>query len=222
MKAKKLAFLGIWGVVFALFNPALFADPGGNPHYYLDPKAGTVYHWEKCAACHTPHGGNPSNGPLWNRNFKGPVTFQMYTSPTMNTQCSSPPSSISLACLTCHDDSVTTSSDYRYVRNAPGSGGIDGSYKIRCFNCHSFASPGAIIVGPDLRDDHPISMTYPSAAQDPAFNMPPDLQRGWSDVRLFNGKVECASCHDPHDNSRGSYLRKSNSGSALCFTCHIK
>ncbi|MBI3593131.1 MAG: hypothetical protein HY099_06610 [Nitrospirae bacterium] len=39
---------------------------------------------------------------------------------------------------------------------------------------------------------------------------------------MFSGRVECPSCHDPHDPSRNTFLRKSNAGSALCLTCHIK
>jgi predicted CXXCH cytochrome family protein len=33
--------------------------------------------------------------------------------------------------------------------------------------------------------------------------------------------VECASCHDPH-NDKALFLRISNSGSALCLACHVK
>ena len=40
---------------------------------------------------------------------------------------------------------------------------------------------------------------------------------------LFADQLECASCHDVH-NSYGQpkLLVKSNAGSALCLTCHIK
>jgi predicted CXXCH cytochrome family protein len=34
--------------------------------------------------------------------------------------------------------------------------------------------------------------------------------------------VECASCHDPHTNANGTFLRMSNAGSAVCLACHIK
>jgi len=34
--------------------------------------------------------------------------------------------------------------------------------------------------------------------------------------------VECSSCHDPHDNTYGSFLVEDNSGSALCLRCHVK
>jgi predicted CXXCH cytochrome family protein len=34
--------------------------------------------------------------------------------------------------------------------------------------------------------------------------------------------VECASCHDPHTSDNPTFLRISNSGSAVCLACHIK
>lgn len=34
--------------------------------------------------------------------------------------------------------------------------------------------------------------------------------------------VECASCHDPHTSANPTFLRISNTGSAVCLACHIK
>ena len=34
--------------------------------------------------------------------------------------------------------------------------------------------------------------------------------------------VECGSCHDPHNTVTATFLRMSNSGSALCLACHDK
>jgi predicted CXXCH cytochrome family protein len=34
--------------------------------------------------------------------------------------------------------------------------------------------------------------------------------------------VECASCHDPHIDNGTTFLRVSNTGSAVCLACHIK
>ena len=50
-------------------------------------------------------------------------------------------------------------------------------------------------------------------------------------TRSFGGtngpSVECASCHDPHveagtGSSGATFLRVSNSGSAVCLSCHVK
>lgn len=35
-----------------------------------------------------------------------------------------------------------------------------------------------------------------------------------------NGKVTCATCHDPHANSTPPFLRMDNSADALCLDCH--
>ena len=34
--------------------------------------------------------------------------------------------------------------------------------------------------------------------------------------------VECASCHDPHSSTNATFLRITNTGSAVCLACHIK
>jgi predicted CXXCH cytochrome family protein len=34
--------------------------------------------------------------------------------------------------------------------------------------------------------------------------------------------VECASCHDPHTDANPTFLRVSNTGSAVCLSCHVK
>lgn len=34
--------------------------------------------------------------------------------------------------------------------------------------------------------------------------------------------VECGSCHDPHNAANGTFLRRSNGGSAVCLSCHVK
>jgi predicted CXXCH cytochrome family protein len=34
--------------------------------------------------------------------------------------------------------------------------------------------------------------------------------------------VECASCHDPHTDANGTFLRTSNNQSGVCLACHIK
>lgn len=46
-----------------------------------------------------------------------------------------------------------------------------------------------------------------------------DATTGLSNPQPF---VECATCHDPHNTANGTFLRKSNAGSALCLACHNK
>lgn len=102
------------------------------------------------------------------------------------------------------------------------------------------------VIGTDLRNDHPVGVRFPANGT-PDFK-PTNASRtgiAWFDgngnnrpdtneVRLYDTgdgpEVECASCHDPHGVPSGgagsqfnpTFLRVSNTGSALCLTCHTK
>lgn len=126
-----------------------------------------------------------------------------------------------------------------------------------CLACHApgtgFIGAGATdftiaAIGTDLRNDHPVGVTFP--AQNGAgtdFKSPTGTQGTASffdvnssgrmdsgDIRLYSTgtktQVECASCHDPHGvPSAGrdseffpTFLRMANTNSALCLTCHTK
>lgn len=122
-----------------------------------------------------------------------------------------------------------------------------------CLACHSpgagFVGAGAtdftvFAIGTDLRNDHPVGVTYPALAgatpdyKQPGrakgnatfFDLNGDTIMGKGEVRVYDGKVECASCHDPHGVPSGAagsvfrptFLRVNNTGSALCLTCHNK
>jgi predicted CXXCH cytochrome family protein len=97
------------------------------------------------------------------------------------------------------------------------------------------ATDAAGYVGQDLSDDHPIGFTYDSAlsVEDPGLHDPASTDAavaerpGNIDVALLFGagddQMECASCHDPHAEAGvANFLRKDNTASALCLTCHNK
>jgi len=191
------------------------------------------YSDQVCVFCHTPHFANTDVvAPLWNRFVDLSQVFTTYQSPTMDTVTEQPTFTISGVCLGCHDGTIgtavvngVTGSTKHDLVNAPGPGGIpDTTSWPNCRNCHGqmYGDPVADWQGTDLSNDHPITMTYPTAAQDPGFRIPPDLVNGWSDVKLFSGKIECPTCHDPHDPTFVPFLVKSNVASLLCLTCHIK
>jgi hypothetical protein len=107
-------------------------------------------------------------------------------------------------------------------------------------------------IGTDLRDDHPVGVSYPASngagtdwktpggsVAKPGgttlfFDDNGDGRMQKSEIRLYSTgqgpEVECGSCHDPHGvPSAGigstflpSFLRKTNSGSSVCLTCHSK
>lgn len=183
---------------------------------------------EVCVYCHTPHDSNNEElkgGPIWNRNITDITAFEMYNG------APGTPSNTSRLCLSCHDGvssqgvaSAVNYHDGHELINPPGSGDSI-LIKQNCKSCHhnvggdrEFPSE-AWQIGPILTDDHPVSIDYSNAvaARPTEFKAVPD-----SDVKLFNGKVECATCHDVHNPEYGLFLRKPNTGSAVCNSCHIK
>lgn len=102
----------------------------------------------------------------------------------------------------------------------------DGSSKL-CLSCHdgAFASDN---IGMDLSDDHPVSFTYNSALAgvDKGLNDPSVTPSGMGGTvekdLLKNGKMQCTSCHNPHQSKYPYHLIMSNEKSDLCFKCHNK
>ncbi len=184
---------------------------------------------EICVFCHTPHNaiknsGATNNLPLWNHTLSATAAYGTYTSVTMNAT----PTEITTAtvanaitshlCLSCHDGTVAVNSFNRAssinaTTTMAGAGQTAGVIS---------AGRGTNL-GTDLSNDHPVNFTYNSALMtaDGGLKDPTAL----TGVKLYDTKVQCASCHDPHtsqDASNKGLVRVSMSGSALCLSCHVK
>lgn len=225
-----IRLLGLAGVLF--FAQQLHAaSVVGSRHDLSSASTPQV-----CEFCHTPHHASTNlQAPLWNR-AETTQTFTLYGSSTLNVTVSQPRAASRL-CLSCHDGvnastmvngfNVSTKHD---LVSPPGAARPDMTTWPNCERCHAdfYGGTRKLVIGIDLSNDHPISMPYPTAAQDPAFNTPPDALRGWGgqsqhDVKLYAGGVECGSCHAVHDpGTDGHFLRRPIAGSTLCFTCHKK
>lgn len=164
-----------------------------------------------CIYCHTPMSASSDTSlPLWNRE-KSSKIITMYSSATLDMTIEPTPGDVSLMCLSCHDGSMA----YDSLINNPGI--VNGAVMT-----------GRAAVGADgLANDHPISIEYdPSKDRDFA----PVTNGHVGELPLFTKtggmgektQVECSTCHDVHDPGPGNYLRKSNAGSRLCLTCHLK
>lgn len=190
-------------------------DDVSNSKHNMSTRSGLTNYGEVCVYCHTPHGGQTQNAPLWNRNF-GTGPYSMYDasySSTIDMAVAASPQGVSLACLSCHDGSIGLD----VIINRPNADtSLAGSGNTMPVNAGQFFAN----LGTDLRNDHPISVTYDNVA-DPAFNAPVSGKIGGS-LPLYTGRVECGTCHNPHNTSFTPFLRLSNSNSSLCKTCHIK
>ena len=75
-------------------------------------------------------------------------------------------------------------------------------------------------MGTKLSDDHPISFVYDSAlaAKNPHLRSPAALPAA---LPLdHEGRLQCTTCHDPHNDSLGHFLRMDNRNSEMCISCH--
>jgi predicted CXXCH cytochrome family protein len=121
------------------------------------------------------------------------------------------------ACSYCHDHA--DGDQGQALAAVPGPPAA-GSSK-RCLTCHDDSIAVSVThrlvsaQGKGGMNDHPVGIPYPSG---PGYHPVP------VGVRLFEidgvRRVECASCHDPHDTRAGAMLRMQNNRSQLCLACH--
>lgn len=148
-----------------------------------------------CMACHTPH-LTAAQAPLLVR--RPGATTQ----PTRSYQTAAGRlDAASLVCLSCHDGSV-----------APGV--YAGSHATTWFE-HSTVGASR---GRPRMTSHPIGVPLPTG--DPTCHSPAAAVQSGA-VRLYDGLLQCTSCHDPHNTARHpGMLWISNDRSRQCLSCH--
>ncbi len=150
---------------------------------------------EVCLPCHTPH-NSISTEYLWNHAMPADADFTKREGSTLGTH--------SLMCLGCHDGQTAIDS----IGGQPGQTVMTGDS----------------VIGRDLTDDHPVGVEYTDGHGRRA-----PIGTMWGTQPGVDGKlplygenrIECTTCHTPHDNSNNNFLRISNAGSAMCLTCHL-
>ena len=154
--------------------------------------------FDQCGVCHTPANEKPPTvPPLWDSRADLTRRFGRFA------VSESTPGMGTLSCLRCHDGTI--------AKDATGA-----VHQERFVHKQN---PGMFTTGHG-RSDHPVGVAYPKIAK--GYYPLPTVLSGWK-VRLPDGKVECASCHDPHDNAGQPHmLVMSNARSALCLKCHKK
>jgi predicted CXXCH cytochrome family protein len=145
-----------------------------------------------CATCHTPHlGGVPT--PRLDSRVGAPQLLRPYEGIEVELD------GWSLLCLGCHDG--TTAPDVYTSSHATTISSQLGNSRLGTRGLRS----------------HPVGVKY--APKDERYN--PRAAVEAAGLKLPNGRIECTTCHDPH-NTHGypGMLKASNHRSRLCLTCH--
>ena len=179
-----------------------------------------------CAYCHTPHGGPSWQGsprlPLWNRDRPdGAYRMPLWDIDRMIQDAT--PSDRSRICLSCHQGTIgldmITNLPNTYTGPSAANQTID-----TCEDCHSGGSPAGGIswegvwFPEDLRKQHPFSVLYDPNRRPGAFKAASGGKV--SGLPLWNGKVECQTCHEPHSEQNRYFLRQPNVNGSFCLLCH--
>jgi len=195
-------------VMLAVAGLAQAASIDGSPHD-LGSYDGT--NQRICVFCHTPHEAVAKDAPLWNHSDSA-ATYTMYSSDTLDASPSltAGGSNISALCMSCHDGTIALGS----VSNTPRTAITNTT--------DAMATTVAGYLGTDLSNDHPVGFDFTSTlvTNDGGLNDPTALS--YAAVFGTNNTVECASCHDVHDNANQPFLLVANTGSQLCLDCHNK
>ncbi len=146
-----------------------------------------------CLPCHTPHMTRAA-APALDEAPSATAPIRPYQSAQVEL------SSASLMCLSCHDG-VVASDVYSRAHSTALSAQL---------------GPSALGVSP-LRS-HPVGIRYPIGERN---YRPAAAVTGDGRIRLPEGRIQCTTCHDPH-NGAGvpGMLVKSNRRSDLCLSCH--
>jgi len=144
-----------------------------------------------CTPCHTPHEPKLPDAAVPGA---PPVRFVSYSADPTSLDRSS------VLCLSCHDG--VTAQDV-----------FTGAHAV------SWSTPlGASTLPISGRVSHPIGIRMPLG--DSTYRSPAEVQASGL-VKLPDGRVQCISCHDPHNTDRHpAMLVQSNRGSRLCLACH--
>lgn len=190
---KYISFVVLSFGLTGVFARAVLSEIEGSKHDFRLQREGEA---DLCLPCHTAHKATaPAAIPLWNPSADPKQQYILYGGQPGT------PGEGSLLCLNCHDGST--------AKDTIGGVKVEKDIDKRLVG-----------KGHDLSKDHPIGVTYPRNREG---YKPREQVETDGAVKLPNGKVECASCHDAHNPLKDRYmLVKSNAGSALCLSCHLK
>lgn len=212
-KMKRIWKIKFAATIFALVSAPAVAQIEGTAH---DLTTGSYDNTgntggQICVYCHTPHNATAiTAGALWNRIDGAIGPYTMYPSGgTIQGAIDVTPNAETLACLGCHDGVAAMDN----ISNLPGRD-PDVTWGATTGPLLGYA-----LLDDDLSDDHPVSIVYDVA--DTELDTVANAITG-SALELYNGKVECATCHDVHGTAFPQFLRITSDTSDICLTCHLK
>ncbi len=157
-------------------------------------EANILTDYSLCRSCHVPNKATAVE-PLWYR--KGSIsTFDLNKEIELSDSHVHPLDPGSRNCLSCHDGSMARTFPHRGEQKHPQvnltapEAQAPANYNMHLFN---FPPSGREISRPD--ESSPLIMTS-------------------------QNQVGCITCHDPHNNEKGQFLRVSNEKSEICLECH--
>ena len=206
--------------LFALMGLMLFAIPHsadatleGSPHDFSTDHYGFAL--SSCEFCHPRHSEDETAAAVWRRTRKERISFNIYD-PIANETSRSRPGTSSLICLGCHDSAVGRNIhvwEQGSLKRLPLKS-----------NCIAYRT----INGMDYTSEHPVGFVFVEASRSlvkhgvpshvfmPAFG---SNSTGYGfKLDGTEGTFECITCHDVHDNDKGSFLRAPKG--TICMDCH--
>jgi predicted CXXCH cytochrome family protein len=215
---KKVLIVTLALVVTLMAASAAMAAVAGSKHDLTNGntaaaalRATAASTLSSCQFCHTPHRAlSVAYTPLWNKALSS-MSYTLYTAVTVTVVIGQPGAN-SLACLSCHDGSLSV-----------GNVLVGGNQAMEGSDQTGGAMNNAVyaVAANGLQDDHPIG-----------FEVDPN-QAGLDTIANMEGKhfkfyatgggtkhMECATCHEPHGGGVNTeFLRVSKV--TLCSSCHI-
>ncbi len=203
--ARQLA-LGFAMVLLAAASADAQTQIAHTVHNLTAPRPGAAGESQTvgiCVFCHVPHNAATTLA-LWNRREPA-TTYKIYESSTLKANVTQPTGSSRL-CLSCHDGILALSD----VRVVPGGQRVTAMGPLT----------GSASLGIDLSADHPISFIYNSALALKAGDLVDPIALPHTAPLDGTSQLQCASCHDPHEDRRPNFLRIDSRAGADCIVCH--
>jgi len=151
----------------------------------------------RCVFCHAPRSHSLLPG-LWNEGQPDHLLVYPYDRPSEELPAGKPGGS-SLMCLGCHDGTIALGDIVSRTESAEAARGETRT---------------------NFSDGHPVSLPYEPGSGESEMALE-SLDRLPEQVRLdARGKIQCTTCHDPHDDTNGNFLVMENSDKTLCAACH--